>query len=342
MPGAIGAARVSSIVKGRRMRSIIQKPSQQQVRTKICWPASLVVCLLSLPVFGQTAQETNRLVFLIGFYSSLSPDYHAYSIDPERLPSKVWWEAGTEPFPFLLDAEVRRANSFLAQQKQITNRLELQLVQINRTMVRSPDLFEAGNALPITTNEWLVTFEFLEQTEHPTVTESQRAVMLLDGTYATERISRKAAWQSAEPHPHGAAPLPGIQSNAAVPQRHKSAAALNPFDLVRQPGFVVPAVHWSPDGPFPLELNTEVARGYDCLVQTNHMPEGFILQGINILRYTPIEAVRDFLHQRWHWIVESTYGPKPVPEHDKQYRIYTLLDGRILSVTIPEEQAAKE
>lgn len=304
-------------------------------------PASLVVCLLSLPVFGQTVQETNRLVFLIGFYSSLRPDYHAYSIEPERLPSKVSWDAGKEPFPLLLDAEARKASSFLAQQKQITNRFELQLIQIGRTMVRSPDLFEAGNPFPIFTNEWLVTFAFLEQTENLTVPESQRAVMLLDGTYATERISRKAAWQSADPHPRGTTPLPGVQSNAA-PQRHKSAAPVNPFDLVRQPGFALPAVQWSPDGAFPLDLNAEVARGYDCLVQTNQMPEGFVLQGINISRYIPTEAGRDFLHQRWHWLVESTYGPKPVPEHDKQYRICTLLDGRILSVTTPEKQAAEE
>ena len=287
---------------------------------------------LGFVVICQGEQETNSQVVLLSKSNDLGSNWYSYWIDSRLLPCKVQWEPGKRSFPLELDAEVGRANLFLSMLKQITNQLDLQHVHITRTtMIRHTEQLQQEEASTSIANEWIMELEFLEQGGHPVFPDGLRVVLLLDGTYASERVRNKS---------HTEYTLSDSAWKSPTISRRASLKTTNAFELVRQPDFVVPAVQWNPNTPFPLDLNAEVARTYNSLVQANHMPPDFVLQEISISRYTPDEAMKNdgagFIQHVWHWLVAYRYAPTSAVGMGRGYWAYELLDGRVLSVSTPE------
>jgi hypothetical protein len=323
--------------------------SLQEAVPKGLWSATVVLCSLlavGLAAQGQSAPAMSNETFITGISWDRSPHYYEYWIDFDRLPGKVSWNQGKEPFPLSLDAEVRRASGWLVQQKQLTNELELQAVQILRSFCRRPAEPGTSQEARASTNAWVVTLKFTEVLHAPILSDLHCVTMLLDGTYATERIRKKTPPErdmtAPRASPSASLPAPRDDSGSTHSVR-KPPQKENPYELVRRADFQVPAVQWNPETPFPLDLDELVSRTHSSMVETNGMPEAFALQALSIDRYFPDGAVPDvatrLLNHRWHWLLRCSYAEKP--GHWREYCAYILLDGRTLSVSRPEEAPSR-
>jgi hypothetical protein len=300
--------------------------------------------VVGLPADGQPGASTTNEVFVAGFYMDRSPNYYSYWIDFDRLPGKVSWHEGKEPFPVTLSSEVSRAGEWLTQRKHLTNDLELLSIQIRRTFCSLPRAFGPGEPRA-TTNAWLVDYEFYENPHAPIFLEHHHVLMLLDGTYATERARQKTSRErntAPEGSPSASLGRLGGGSNGLQPSRRVPRTE-NPFEIVRRAEFQIPGVQWNPSSPFPLELGALEAHAHRILMETSGMPEAFVLQELSIDHYWPNGAVPDILTQlqshHWHWMVWCKYAEKPGHWPSGEYCIYFLLDGRVLSVTTPDKTA---
>jgi hypothetical protein len=249
--------------------------------------------------------------------------------------------------PIVLHEEVLRASSWLIQKKQLTNELELGNISISRTIMRSrPE--SADTEIASFTNGWVATLEFYEPRSPSLDIKEHRVLMLLDGTYATERQrpkTRREAVSFQPPNPSSAPSVSsGDDSEARRPQRHRIPKE-TPSDMVRRADFQVPNVQWNPLTPFPMDMSDLLAKTRETLLQTYEMPEGFALQELQMSTYLPDGAVPDvsirMQKHRWHWMIVCHYGNKPSDPPSVSYYAYLLLDGRTLSVSVPEEASAE-
>jgi hypothetical protein len=305
-------------------------------------PISFVFLLLlsfALPGLGATTGATSGKTLLIGLSVGTSPTHHEYWIGPDSLPGKKLWQPGEEPFPLNLPDEIARASGFAMQEKHLTNRLELQEVSLERVLFRKHPL-ESGSAqaLPAFTNTWIAVFTFLEQPQGPVVAETHWVVMLLDGTYAEDIPRAKRAREREGSSPGSLLSNGASHSSTSLVRAVRPKAQENPYELVRRPDFQVPQIQWNPESAFPLDISELVNADYSSLVQTSSMPQEFQLQEISIQRYFPDGAVPDvgtrFLSHRWHWLIACEFAERL--HSVKEFRCYTLLDGRPLMTKAPE------
>ena len=285
---------------------------------------------------------TNREVFLQGFFETLDPNYHSFWIDRDLLPGRISWERN-QPFPFIFNEEIGRAAGFLVRDKGITNEVKLQKAVLKRTLYPIGDLANDQNQQEFT-NTWVVALEFQELPPRPIIPAAHWVVMLLDGTYASERTRKKSSDQAEMANPvrvTRTVNAEGLSGRESGRPRYNNSKRPNPYELVRRSDFRVPDVQWAPETSLPVDLSSLVTRGYSDFVQTNGMPQQFAIQEICLERYSPDGAIRDnltlILRHSWHWLITCTFAKKPGADLGQSFRSYTLLDGRTLMLQTPEE-----
>jgi hypothetical protein len=231
-----------------------------------------------------------------------------------------------------LSAEVTRARTYLIVRDHITNGLDLAQVNIVRSEIRrnttndsaSPDNWQSY---------WVVRLEYLEQNGllPPSI---KNVTMLLDGTYASERIQPKSP---SDNHVHEARMVSTVVKtnyNTLEPSHMENG---NPIAELQTADFIIPKVQWDPSYAFPLDLNAVATNAYNYLTQTNDMPEDYILHEISFSQYIPqkaIDVANDSVLNNWHhWVIDCQFAKSPSSRHSPIYYLYMLLDGRVLGVT---------
>jgi hypothetical protein len=314
------------------------------ILSRIDSPRTVIFCFLSsLTCYAAvlSAEETSNEVFLMGYHWSSSPTAYSYWIAPALFPGRVSWNPGKEPFPLALDTEVHRADSWLTQQKQLTNALTLHGIEIGHTVTRRKP-GPAGNEDCGFMNGWTVALKFHDSPQPPAQAEDYQVVMLLDGTYATERRRPKnRSERETESATFAAAERPELGYSRPARRPVKSE---NPLELVHRADFRVPQVQWSPADPFPMDLSAMAEKTRTELLQTYGMPEDLALEKIELEPFLPDGAVPDLLQRllqhRWHWIVAFRYASTVSSWPRAEYDVYLLLDGRILTVHVPDTAPA--
>jgi hypothetical protein len=271
-------------------------------------------------VFSQETGGTNGSQVLLawGATTSSDPFDHSFYFNRSQLPSKVSW-ARDKPFPVDLGLEAVRAYGFLEARIR-TNDFKLFSISV------SP------GSLGV---EWMVHFRFYPESHWVT---NLYVDMLLDGTYAEERLQRKTKSEVLENDQRARARLKekstprqtAIVSDTNIfSQTQTRVTQTNASDLVKFPDFVVPRVQWKWGEPFPVDLSVGAAQAQTCL---NH-PESFVLREIDISHYLPDAAIGHsadaFLNNLDHWFVRYYFNSS---EEKAAYWVYMLLDRRILCV----------
>ena len=275
---------------------------------------------VSVPVFSQETGTTRNGKVLVALEESPSdPFVHSFYVSRSQLPSKVQWMPD-KIFPVNLGTEAVRAKGFLMNGLQ-TNDFKLGFINISHAF--------AGP-------EWVVDFRFVPE---PPALTNLFVEMLLDGTYAEEHVRSKTKSEALtdEQITHKLAgeltpPRQFIVTSGTNIFRPTPPidARTNASDLVRLPGFVIPLVQWKWGESFPLDLSVGVAQAQACLAH----PESFVLREIHVSRYFPDGAMghstEAFLNNLNHWLIDYYFNSS---EEKAAYRVYMLLDGRILCVT---------
>lgn len=230
-----------------------------------------------------------------------------------------------------LHSQASSAKLCITQKSSLTNALELAEIRIYRlSRSSSPAQIQAHGKDPMEfTNQWFLDFTFNFVPEHDDL-DFRDVVMLLDGTYATEKkVPLRAA-------AHAPAPL-GQGPPLATPDW---SVFIDPMGDVLTNNFVPSEVQWNPMlSEFPLDISEQTARARTHLVSATNMPSDFVLHEMYIQRYLlPVEVLRalgaDPEKHRHHWVLIFVFGRPTNKQLGKEYFTYILLDQRIVATTV--------
>jgi len=283
----------------------------------------------SLSVFSQETEPTNSNEVLVCCLRSSSDSVtHFYYVGRSNLPCKVSWQPGQKPFPMDLGFEAMRARTLLATRMQ-TNDFNLGSIHIS-PIFRFPNPKETNTAPVERTSEWLVRFTFAA----PYVLANLDAVMLLDGSCASEKLRRESVHESFRDS-EKPRELTILSDTNTYSLKRETTTRTNPIELVQSPDFDIPLVQWKWGESFPLDLGEGTTKARSCLAP---QLEDFVLDQISIWRYLPSKSITrsggNFLNNSDHWVITYEFGSmRRRPDSDKRdYSVDMLLDGRVLCV----------
>jgi hypothetical protein len=117
-------------------------------------------------------------------------DYR-YFTERNRFPMKVSWCPGNEAFPLDLFREEKRVRPLVAATKSEKGEMSLVLVRIGRITPLNSNLKNSTLTVQDFTNQWFIVFmwEVKGPKSDGKPPRHNQAVVLLDGTLATERLS---------------------------------------------------------------------------------------------------------------------------------------------------------
>jgi hypothetical protein len=286
--------------------------------------------LLSLNL---NAQPSTNEVFIMGSkvrgLGGTKGEYYEYLAKWSQLPSKAW-SPGGNPFPLQLDAEVGHAKSHLMESAHITNNARILDLTLNRLYFGQEMIEAQGKRVEDFTNQWSLRFMFSVEGK-----AERCVVMLLDGSFTTEKAGREAEKEIKPQEKEGAS----IPSHPGKPEKAREPAKIvlsnEPNLKISRPDFLVPSVQWNPDSqPFPLDLGIQASCAKDYILSKKASAnESTFLKQISMLSILPAEAIEaqklDLFQNLNHWIV--TFEFRQGNEHS--YYVHILLDGSILAMT---------
>ena len=301
-----------------------------------CLSAGLGTLLLCLGVCRGAGATTDLYVTgLSEIHENGRKEGHSYWVDWANLPPKASWRPEAEELPLELDKEVQRAKLFVAQSKHLADVLDLTSLTIRRLAVSERQLEAHQKVATQFTNQWFLTFEFRarrpeEGPESPL--RFEHVVMLLDGTYATERAPRN--W------PHGSTSVDASRDLSGDSTSHRPAltgkadlSRHDPGAALHSPDLPVPRIQWDTASPFPVSFLQQTRALTQHLVARLGASGGSFLDEIVLNRFTPTGAVqREGLppsSHRNHWVL-LYYFNEPCSRANPAYEVVALLDGTVV------------
>lgn len=251
-----------------------------------------------------------------------------FSVPWVKLPSRVRWEAEGQAFPVKLEAAVNEAKSFIAAEDHLTNELRLVSLRIHRIAFPRWKVSHPEGDPSAYSNQWIIVCSFMMLPVNPRFRYEKHTVMLLDGSFASKRISKPLTAESTmsdEAHldvNDSLSPLAQSQSNNLSDPQGELATPLS-------------QVQWEPSlQPFPLDLSAESQRAMHHLFKKYDVAS-LRLTEIIVARSDPTEQVINLLNlnralHRGHWLVTFHYDMMP-PSIARHYYVSMRLDGTITS-----------
>jgi hypothetical protein len=187
------------------------------------------------------------------------------------------------------------------------------------------------------TNQWFVAATFHGFDLSPLVSSRnecrKHVVMLLDGTFASERddLHWQPKWRAGTTNLLTVLTLnPGSGQPPRV-ARGPRAKYEAPEALLLKPDFRIPQVQWDPAAAsFPLDLGEQVARARAELSKLPDVPRQTEFREVEVCTYFPSEAIaaghRSPLANLNHWDVVFRFGEA----NGREYAVHELLDGTFL------------
>jgi hypothetical protein len=280
---------------------------------------------------------TTNTVFLTGIQEA-SPHYR-YSVDWGHLPPKVSWCPGAEPLPFDICSEAERVRSLVAASKGITNGMNLSSIRIQRLFIPRWQLEARCRNAQDFTNNWFVAFSWrLNGTkfEGTPLSRHEHAVMLPDGTLATEKVGPNQLTGAREGAGHSRSLQSSGFTNPSIrPAPGELGDGSRTLAGLDAPDFRIPNVQWIPEGdPLPMDLSKQSLRAARLLAEHAGAPAGLILRQILMANYFPSGAIQakngDIEKNLNHWIITFSFA-RPSSPTESAYEVNMLLDGRVLN-----------
>jgi hypothetical protein len=282
------------------------------------------------PLMAQSSSN-----FCLFSVSSEAEGRHSYWLPWSSLPSRVVWNPGAGPLPVVLDEMAETARVLLVTHEPITNRLELDGIEIFRIKHAKEVLEAHGVAERQLMDNWALSFSF--SLVNPVRYIKRSVVLLMDGTQAEDRnLGRPSGQQvSARPPTSEAGRVaPSAAAREAATKPNKTSLPEKAFgEWVRKSDFE-PRVQWDPTRHrFPLELGAQVDRVREHLSRQEGASPDLVLDRIRIVKYVPWEAIRlrreELAEHRNHWAVLWQFNPSS-HQSDGDYFACMLLDGTIV------------
>jgi len=294
-----------------------------------------LVCFILSTIQGLKAEE--KELFVLGRdyrddFGNVRGEHYDYFLKASQLPPKVSWSPRTERFPVELGAESRKALEFLRRDNQTTNQVDLTGITISRLCLTNFMPESQTQSAGVLSNHWIIAFEFQIQPG-----PSHRfVVMLLDGSYATEKNRSIGDLRTGS---YGVAQGQTLNqlSRLELPEPKRHHYELSPYDKLMKADSTVSQIQWNTSNKFPLELNSQQALARHYLSKGKSVAdESLTLEEVAIQHYIPLEAINanglDFLKNRHHWFIAFRYRVQSESE-EREYCVFSLLDGRIFLVT---------
>lgn len=262
-----------------------------------------------------------------------------YFVPIEALPCAASWRPQEDPFPEDLGRLVTLAVKHLAESQQLGGPREatkflVQSIRISRLHLNHKDIGPTGPSEAQLTDQWIVSVTFYGRAATDFVSSSsiphKNVVMLLDGTYATERAQtfRRPQWANTNQ-------TALINSNYAKSSRKletgSGALSNDPLSETMRADFAIPRVQWNPiTERFPLDLNEQCRRARSALSGEPGFTQDITLSEVHLSPFIPgpphIGAAYAEVDNQHHWVMVFTYGSRP----QRVFEAYLLMDGRVL------------
>ena len=262
---------------------------------------------------------------------------HEFSVRWDQITKKTSWKPGLEAFPMDIGDAAKRAASSICGLGICTSRVALAGFAIRRINVPQEALPKALTHEERTNlwdaSFWFDHFEIDNQTGH----QAHHVVMLLDGTVASDRLTlgKRTLTSIAATEPSQFPPV--SKTDADIALLHSNQPAKTPFGDLISPDFQIPGTQWDAlASEFPLDLNQELLHAIESDSKgISNSGDLAKLVEISVEKFFPAgriqaKGLEPQLHLN-HWLVIFRFRQDIARIRD--YKIYMLLDGRLLSRT---------